>query len=243
MKKTLITLLILVISTTAYADCGEHLTLGTPSDSDQLLCREGYALGYNYQNKVADWVAYYITTDSVNAYYERSNYFKTDSDLPSDYQSISDDYTFSGYDRGHLAPSGTMDFNEDSMQESFLMSNMAPQLAGFNRGGWKGLEEIVREWANEYVSLYVVTGPIWDGNETYIGNGVYIPTHFYKVILDPYFNDAIAFILPHESISSSELANYITTVDAVEALTGLDFFSELDDSIENDIEAVKWTLW
>lgn len=64
------------------------------------------------------------------------------------------------------------------------MSNMSPQLPGFNRVGWRVLEEHVRDLANEYNELYVVTGPIYQGNEGTIGNGVAIPSAFYKVILD-----------------------------------------------------------
>lgn len=243
MKKILIMLFGLCLSLGANAACFKHLEKGTPSISDQQLCRAGYAVGYNYQHKVADWVAYHITRDSVNAFFKRSNYFKTDDELPAAHRATSNDYTSTGYDRGHLAPSGTMDFTENAMKESFLMSNMSPQLPGFNRGGWKGLEEKVRKWANDYDEVYVVTGPIWDGNETYIGNGIYIPSSFYKVILDPVNNDAIGFVVPHRKISSTELVNFITTVDEVEKLTNLDFFSELPDSTEDTIEAVVWDMW
>ncbi len=243
MRKLFIALFGLGLSMGASAGCYQHLDKGAPSTSDQQLCRDGYAVGYNYQSKVADWVAYHITRDSVNAFYERSNSFKTDYELPSSYRSTSSDYSKSGYDRGHLAPSGTMDFTQESMKQSFLMSNMAPQLPGFNRGGWKALEEKVRQWANDYNELYVVSGPIWTGNETYIGNGVYIPNAFYKVILDPAYNDAIAFIMPHRKVSASELPNFITTVDEVERLTHLDFFNHLPDSIENSIEAQQWQMW
>ncbi|MDO6543946.1 DNA/RNA non-specific endonuclease [Photobacterium sanguinicancri] len=244
MKHLLFAIFSLSLSISASAAvCNQHLVKGTPNNSDQVLCRDGYAAGYNYQNKVSNWVAYHITKESVNAFYKRSNSFRTDKELPIAFRATSSDYSKSGYDRGHLAPSGTMDFSQVSMQQSFLMTNMAPQLPGFNRGGWKGLEEKVREWANTYNELYVVSGPIWDGNETYIGNGVYIPHRFYKVILDPTDNDAIAFILPHRKISSSELPSFITTVDEVEQVTQLDFFSALPDSIENDIEAQTWNMW
>ena len=244
MKKTLLTILLCSATFSATANiCNKHLDQGVPSESDQVLCRDGYAVGYNYQMKVADWVSYHITEDSVNLYYKRSNYFKTDYEIPSPYRATASDYTKTGYDRGHLAPSGTMDFTQDSMKQSFLMSNMAPQLPGFNRGGWKALEDTVRQWANDYDELYVVSGPIWDGNETYIGNGIYIPNSFYKVILDPYYDDAIAFIVPHRKISSSEIASFITTVDDVESLTGLDFFSKLPDFIEDEAESTLWQMW
>ena len=243
MNKIYLAIIGLSLSMGVNAACHQHLEKGSPSESDQQLCRDGYAVGYNYQSKVADWVAYHITRDSVNAYFKRSNNFKTDYELPSAYRATTSDYSKTGYDRGHLAPSGTMDFTETSMKQSFLMSNMAPQLPGFNRGGWKALEDKIRQWANDYNELYVVSGPIWDGNESYIGNGVYIPNSYYKVVLEPAYNDAIAFIVPHRKVSSSELANFITTVDEVERLTNLDFFSTLPDTTENSAEAQLWEMW
>lgn len=244
MKPILLAILSLSLSPAIYAEeCHQHLEKGTPNNSDQVLCRDGYAVGYNYQNKVSNWVAYHITKESVNTFYKRSNNFRIDKELPTSFRATSNDYSKTGYDRGHLAPSGTMDISKESMQQSFLMSNMAPQLPGFNRGGWKGLEEKVREWANTYNELYVVSGPIWDGSESYIGNGVYVPKRFYKVILDPNYNEAIAFILPHRKISSSELSSFITTVDKVEQATQIDFFSELPDDVEDKVEAQVWDMW
>ncbi|NOI81411.1 DNA/RNA non-specific endonuclease [Vibrio tubiashii] len=245
MKNTVLLTLAVVFSLPTFAQtCGKHLDVGLPSEQpDQVLCRDGYAVGYNFQTKNADWVAYHITAESVNASFKRSNSFKEDSELPDYARSTLADYSGSGYDRGHLAPSATMDFSQDSMKQSFLMSNMSPQLPGFNRVGWRILEEHVRDLANEYNELYVVTGPIYQGNESTIGNNVIIPSAFYKVILDPAFNEAIAFIVPHRDVSSSELANFVTTIDAVEQQTGLDFFSLIADSTEESMEAHLWEMW
>ena len=249
MKKILLislTTLLLHVApfSSASETCGEHLVKGMPSNnSDQVRCRTGYAVGYNYQTKNADWVAYHVTKESVNAQFKRSNKFKADAELPEYAQSTLSDYSKSGYDRGHLAPSAAMDFSQQSMQESFLLSNMSPQLPGFNRVGWRLLEEHVRDLANEYQELYVVTGPIYEGNESSIGDGVVIPSAFYKVILDPYYNDAIAFIVPHRDVSGSELVNFVTTIDDVEERTNLDFFANTSDDIENSMEAMLWEMW
>ena len=249
MKKILLislTTLLLHVApfSSASETCGEHLVKGMPSNnSDQVLCRTGYAVGYNYQTKNADWVAYHVPKESGNAQFKRSNNFKADAELPEYAQSTLSDYSKSGYDRGHLAPSAAMDFSQQSMQESFLLSNMSPQLPGFNRVGWRLLEEHVRDLANEYQELYVVTGPIYEGNEASIGDGVVIPSAFYKVILDPYYNDAIAFIVPHRDVSGSELVNFVTTIDDVEQRTNLDFFANTSDDIENSMEAMLWEMW
>lgn len=246
MKNIILVSLVTLLSFSTLAEtCGQHLDKGMPStNSDQFLCRDGYAVGYNYDTKNADWVAYHVTAESVNITNKRSNSFKEDTEMPDYARSTLADYKGSGYDRGHLAPSATMDFTRESMKQSFLMSNMSPQLPGFNRVGWRVLEEHVRDLANEYNELYVVTGPIYEGNEGAIGNGVVIPSAFYKVILDPSFDEAIAFIVPHRDVSSSELANFITTIDEVERQTGLDFFAQTPDSIEDNMESVKWEeMW
>ncbi|EKO3814344.1 DNA/RNA non-specific endonuclease [Vibrio harveyi] len=246
MKNIILVSLVTLLSFPTLAEtCGQHLDKGMPStNSDQFLCRDGYAVGYNYDTKNADWVAYHITAESVNITNKRSNSFKEDTEMPDYARSTLADYKGSGYDRGHLAPSATVDFTRESMKQSFLMSNMSPQLPGFNRVGWRVLEEHVRDLANEYNELYVVTGPIYQGNEGTIGNGVVIPSAFYKVILDPSFDEAIAFIVPHRDVSSSELANFITTIDEVERQTGLDFFAQTPDSIEDNMESVKWEeMW
>ncbi|ELY1989245.1 DNA/RNA non-specific endonuclease [Vibrio harveyi] len=246
MKNIILVSLVTLLSFPTLAEtCGQHLDKGMPStNNDQFLCRDGYAVGYNYDTKNADWVAYHITAESVNITNKRSNSFKEDTEMPDYARSTLADYKGSGYDRGHLAPSATMDFTRESMKQSFLMSNMSPQLPGFNRVGWRVLEEHVRDLANEYNELYVVTGPIYQGNEGTIGNGVVIPSAFYKVILDPSFDEAIAFIVPHRDVSSSELANFITTIDEVERQTGLDFFAQTPDSIEDNMESVKWEeMW
>lgn len=126
------------------------------------------------------------------------------------------------------------------MSESFLLSNMAPQIgAGFNRGIWKTLEAKVREWAIERGELYVVTGSIYSATSVkHIGiSSVTVPTHFYKVITDPVRVEVIAFILPNEKNPSSMLPTFITSVDEVESKTGLDFLSALQDDVENLVEA------
>jgi len=117
------------------------------------------------------------------------------------------------------------------------MSNMSPQLPGFNRG----------IWANEKESIYVVTGPVLtkDVYPTIGINEVAVPEYYYKVILD-YSGDetkAIGFILPNEK-SSEPLQNYAVTIDKVESFTGIDFYPALPDDIEESLEsAVDTSLW
>jgi endonuclease G len=131
-----------------------------------------------------------------------------------------------------------MKFSAQAMSESFYMSNVSPQLPGFNRGIWKKLEEQVRDWAIENKTVYITTGPILEKGLPTIGpNQIPIPKAFYKVVLDYSQPDikAIGFIIPNQG-SSLPLSNYTIPIDDIEKRTHIDFFSKLPDEIENRIE-------
>ncbi len=96
---------------------------------------------------------------------------------------------------------------------------------------------------NERGKLYVVTGALFNGDHSVIGNGVHVPTHFYKVVFDSVGLDAIAFLVPHKKIGKSDLSGFIVSVDTVERLTGLDFNNLLDDAVEDDIEDDVERMW
>ena len=200
----------------------------------------GFAESYNADRKVADWVVYHLTREKVGSSgAERSEDFRPDPELAPDSRAELSDYRGKGFDRGHLAPAGDMQWSEQAMSESFLLSNMAPQVGvGFNRGIWKNLEEKVRDWARSRGELYIMTGPIYIGDriDTIGTHRVAVPTHFYKVVFDPVRVEAITFIMPNMKLQSSDLPRYITSVDAVEFMTDLDFLSELEDTVEAVVE-------
>ena len=204
--------------------------------SIELVRHTHYSLGYSEENEQALWVAYELTSDELVARYERTDNFREDPDVSTGSASLLD-YEGSGYDRGHLAPAADMSFSSTAMSESFYLSNMSPQVPGFNRGVWKRLEEQVRGWAEAKGAIYVITGSIIGSNDPEIGaNGVEIPSQYYKVLLDEESQQTIGFVLKNES-SSGELLSFAVPVDEVEKMTGLDFFAQLDDSVEEAIES------
>ena len=226
--------------------CEHHVQYGAPSQSPVLLCRKGYALSHNGDYKVAGWVAYLLTRESVHGTQKRSNDFRADPDLEQDQRSEPRDYRNSGYDKGHLAPAESMASSPQTMSESFLMSNMAPQVGvGFNRHIWAQLEGRVRDWARERGELYVVTGPVYaPAPEKRIGpNQVAVPTHFYKVLFDPQKVEALAFLLPNADLRGDDLTKFLTSIDHIEELTGLDFLSTLEDAVETVLEASVSQMW
>jgi len=206
--------------------------------NEVVIKHYAYSLSYNQPNKQANWVAYELTSDETNSTFKRANKFVQDPLVKSG-TSDDQDYAASGYDKGHLAPAGDMCWSATSMKESFYYSNMSPQLPGFNRGVWKRAEELVRNWAREYKSVYIVTGPILTSGLKSIGHDrVTIPKYFYKVILE--YNASgikgIGFIIPNLS-SREPLQSFAVTIDSVEKVTGIDFFPLLPDAQEKVIES------
>jgi len=223
------------------------LELPRTNSKDKIITHSGYSFLYNETHEQANWVAYDLTKEETNKLFERTDKFTTDPKVKSGTASDKD-YERSGYDRGHLAPASDMGWSSDSMAESFYYSNMSPQSPSFNRGIWKKLEELVRTWAIENNTVYVVTGPVLtDGLLTIGPNKVSIPNFFYKVVLDysePNIK-GIGFILPNIS-SKEQLQYYAVSIDRVEEMTGIDFFPLLQDDQEELIEktlCVKCWSW
>lgn len=226
----------------------DNLAVGVPGGCDQVVDREGYALGYCEKHEQAAWVQYHFTAEenqSRNA--GRSEDFREDSAIKTGSATLAD-YRGSGYDRGHLAPAADMKFSSRAMSESFLLSNMCPQNRSFNAGVWNDVEKFVRYTVNIEESLYVVTGPILP-TEAHpyeakaIGpSKVTVPRAFYKVIYDatpP--QKMIAFLVPNEP-SDKPLASFVVSVDRIEEMTGLDFFSKVQgaDALEKSSNVHEW---
>lgn len=222
------------------------LELPKPVPGEQIIEHTGYTLSYNEEYEVASWVAYELTRDEVLGESGREDDFKSDPAVRTGSATLAD-YRNSGYDRGHLAPAADFKWSEEAMSDTFYLSNMTPQEGGFNRGIWADLESVVRTFAYDNGSVYVVTGPVLtDGPYKTIGsNDVAVPKRFYKVVLDYTEPDykAIGFVLPNEK-SDKKLQSYAMSVDEVEEITGLDFFPALPDDHEERLEGhYDVSLW
>ena len=215
----------------------KNLELPSITQGDAVVKHLGYTLSYNEKNEQANWVAYELTAEETTKVVNRSDNFQPDHAVRTG-SATNADYQGMGYDRGHLAPAADMSWSPAAMQESFYYSNMSPQVAGFNRGVWKRLEEQVRQWALDNHKIDIVTGPLLPDNLKTIGaNKVAVPRYYFKVILD-YTNPelkGIGFILPNAS-STSPLSSFAVPIDYVEKVTGIDFFPALPDEQEQKIE-------
>ncbi len=214
-----------------------------PSSDGQVVTHSYYSLSYEEEHEQAKWVYYKLTPAMMSGGAKRSDDFRPDNKIKTESATLAD-YVGSGYDRGHLCPAASMSINSTAMSESFYLSNMSPQHPSFNRGAWKDLEELVRQWASKYEEVHVVTGPIFKDNIGKIGkNQVTVPGYYYKIVYSPAKEKMIGFVMPNKKIDNS-LAAYVVDVNEIEMLTGIDFFPQLDDPLEDALEAnsdvTKW---
>ncbi|MBI5830367.1 MAG: DNA/RNA non-specific endonuclease, partial [Chloroflexi bacterium] len=215
----------------------DNLAMGIPASGDQVVERTGFALGYRETHEQAAWVSYCLTAVEVQSKvgHRREN-FSPDPGIATGSATLAD-YRGSGFDRGHLAPAADLAWSQRAVDESFLLSNMSPQLPAFNRGVWKELEEQVRSFAVQAGSLWVVTGPVLEPGLPTIGaNRVSVPRAYYKALLAMAPRPrALGFLLPNAA-SEATLSSFAVSVDQLERRTGLDFFSALPDSLERRLE-------
>ena len=207
-----------------------------PHSEGQLVHHNSYSLSYSEKHEQAYWVYYFLTSEMINGTVSRKNNFRIDEKISQGSATLSD-YKGSGFDRGHLVPAADMKNSSISMSESFLFSNISPQAPSFNRGIWKKLESLIRDWVISEGNMYIVTGPILSDSLGTIGNNqVTIPNSFYKIIYCNKKKKMIGFIIPNKK-SNNYIDNYVTTIDSIEYKTNVDFFSQLDDLLEKELES------
>ena len=212
---------------------------------NDIVSQSYYSLSYSEDHEQAEWVYYELNSNELNFNVERKDNFRPDPKVITSSAQLYD-YKGSGYDRGHLAPAADMKYNSTSMSESFLMSNMSPQSAPFNRGIWRKIEMQFRLWSYKYGKLVIVTGPVLNGsNYSSIGpNKVTIPKWYYKVAIDPDNYERNIAILIENQGSSKKIKTFAVTIDYLEKFSGIDFFPNLPDSIEESVENTTHTdLW
>lgn len=229
----------------------------------EYVIREGYVLEHSSADKIALWVCEHVTPEELAGDVKRRDKFKPDPQLAKGERAELADYRGSGFDRGHQAPAGDQKSSQRLNDETFYLSNMAPQVGrGFNRGVWRALEEMVRTWTEEQGvgDVYVITGglfydPAEDDSSTADGlidysvigkNAVAVPTHFYKIVVAHQGEQwkAVAFVLTNTKQDiPDEFSPFVRSIRWVEEQTGLDFMPNLDLLTAESIEASPGTLW
>ena len=210
-----------------------------------IITYSAYEVMYNPEYKIPRWVRYELLASETDGVWSRKGLKFTPDPSVSFPQAEDYDYRGSGWSRGHMAPAADFKWSSTAMIESFYFTNCCPQNLELNSGQWSTLEKKVRDWANRYGSLTVYTGPIvLDNAYGTIGyNKVVVPDAFFKAILAG--EQSFAFVMYYHN-NNENLQKCAMSVDDLEALTGIDFFAELDDDFENRVEATynlrNWSL-
>ncbi len=225
----------------------DPLILGNPSnatpdignENNYLMHKPQYSLSYNRSKATANWVAWRLDSSWIGST-PRQDDFRPDTTLPAGwYQVLDSDYTGSGYDRGHMCPSGDRTNSVPNNSATFLMTNIVPQLPANNQGPWNDFENYCRTLAQQGNEIYIFSGV--HGNAGTIAQGrIVVPQVTWKVVLviPNGINDlqrvnkstrAFGIIVPNQPPVdiNAPWRNFRVTVDAVEVLTGHDFFRAL----------------
>jgi len=238
MRKLLVALVLLIIPAAAVAwdqkpnqpitACAAQVPYGAPvlnKPNTVVECHSGYAVQHDNTAKIPAWVAYTLTPQHAIGCVPRTNAFAADAILGTNGSKPSD-YAGSGYDQGHLAPDGDMSWDTQVEYESFLMSNMSPQLPNLNRGIWKALESNVRAWAYGNGHNYTVyAGNIYTvGKSKTIGaDNVVVPDFLYKIVIDANTKQVLAFTFPQVAAQPIDLPAHLVSVTDIEKATGISF--------------------
>lgn len=224
----------------------EIMRFGFPGLDNIRSCKD-YVISYDKRNRTAHWVLEHLTKASVarNEAVDRAkSTFVEDEAVHPYFRSQNADYKYSGFDRGHLAAAGNHRLDQSICDETFLLSNMSPQVgAGFNRDKWEHLERYTRGLTKVYRNVYVCTGPLYlpkvdpEDGKSYVRfqvigqNNVAVPTHFFKVVVGEGEDRSLemeAYVLPNEKIPDHvPIHTFQVPPDSIERAAGLLFFNKV----------------
>jgi len=231
-----------------------HLVLGVPVDADStddyLIVRPQYALSYNRFRNVANWVAWNLTRDWFGSSGRYSGKYLTDSSLPPEFYWVThSDYTYSGYNRGHIVRSKERTRTVEDNKSTFLLTNIYPQKSDLNQEVWFDFELwCENQTMGRNKELFIYAGGVFSDSSVTIGNGVTAPDSCFKIVVVlergqglesvTENTEVVSVMMPNrDGVSSQSWEAYKRTVDQIETATGYDFLPLVPDSIEAVIEA------
>lgn len=252
------TIIVFFLFLTGCADTStqnKHLKYGNPSNAgnsskNYLIVKPGYALSYNCKTGIANWASWQLNRSWIGRT-DRSDNFRLDPDLPANcYTATANSYRRSGYDRGHLVPSGDRTRSKVDNNDTFLMTNIIPQSRSNNREVWRELEEYSRDLVFQGNELYIVAGG--KGTAKKIAKSkITVPEFTWKVILvletprAPITADnsyTIAVWMPNtEKVANTDWRDYVMSLDEVEKKTGYNFFSQVPKPVQKKIEKLVYS--
>lgn len=200
--------------------------------NDYELCYIDFAVIYSGVTQTPLWSAEHLTKDGIYAAYKikRRNTFHEEKQVPYNMRSRLSDYSHSGFDRGHMSPSGDMSSSKAQYQ-SFTLSNMVPQNPNDNRELWEGIEAATRHLAIKYGNVYVISGPIFKKNFKKLKGYVGIPSQLFKLIYIPSINKAGVYLVNNKSGMWYEKIS----ISQLDKITGYVFLKNLSSQVKNNV--------
>jgi endonuclease G len=228
------------IASAAQTSCPEHFANGQAPDlvnqklaaKNLEVCYSGYVARHSGVTRTPLYSAEHLTRERLlqGKGLKRQSKFYPDPNIPASERAELHHYARSGYDRGHVAPSADM-FDLQSQQECFSLANMVPQEPSVNRGIWEAVESATRKLTKDRGDLYVVTGPIFSGdNIQRIGGAVMVPTQMFKAIYDPKRHEAGAYLVANTEGAQVQ----IISIRQLEQLSGIRIFPALDNQMKDN---------
>ena len=246
-KYKLILCVIILFTAQAFADnCVYNCPTGA---NGQQIVRSNYTLRNNASTKFADWVAYHVTTSTIDGP-SRSRYWRADPNISSANTLEPADYTGAhaqiGTDRGHQVPLASFS-NTSTWSELNYLSNITPQDSDLNQGPWVDLESAVRTYVRTGQDVYVVTGPLYEWTFASLpgaDESHTIPSGYFKVVItdDNGWVEASAFIMEQNATRSASHCGFEVTVDEVEARSGLNIMPSLPSNKQTPVEYYSFGL-
>ncbi|MBD1838902.1 DNA/RNA non-specific endonuclease [Coleofasciculus sp. FACHB-501] len=232
-----------------------HLRLGNPSNAissvanpdNYLMVKPQYALSYNKSKGTANWASWHLNQSWLGNT-DRQDNFRPDPTLPTGWEKVTPTmYSGSGYDRGHIVPSADRTRSVEDNAATFVMTNMMPQTPDNNRNTWGDLEEYSRELVRRGKELYIIAGPFGTQKQPLKGK-VVIPSSTWKIIVvldrpgagisDITANTRLIGVnIPNQDAIDNDWRRYRVSVDVIEKLTGYNFLSNVNPSIQKVIES------
>lgn len=236
-----------------------YVHYATTEQGGRLL---NYALDWHADKKHSRWVAFVFTNTTATTHWNRNKWngaywdgqywegdpFQPDPDIPAGERTELADFRGSGYDRGHLCASADRLCSMDANGQTFYLSNMSPQQSNFNQDDWVKLEGQIQNWGRNSSfrdTLFVVKGGTIrdDQIKTHTRSGIAVPRYYFAALLCKKYAGgqntykAIGFWVEHKSYGGSpDLRSWAVSIDELETLTGIDFFCNLPDAVENAVE-------
>ena len=220
----------------------QRLEIPASGPDEDIVTHLGYTASYNHTTLCPDWVAWELTDEECRGSNEQGRQFGRDPDVAFP-KASREDYSNSGWDKGHMAPHADMKWSCQAMTESDYFTNICPQNKEMNAQAWRKIEELTRRLALRHGSVYVVCGPVYDSMpcRTIGPAGVHVPDRFFKAlaVCDDDGCRTVGFLVENSRQTGSP-RSYAVSVDSVEAVIGRNLFPSLPEEAEAGFDWNKW---